>query len=89
MYVYFKIIVINPETNIAEISLHALILHQNHLKIKIKPVPAPNIKIIWNSSSALVNNKANKELKTNRETVESLPTLTNSFSEAFLLICCL
>ena len=40
---------INPETNIAEISLHALILHQNHLKIKIKPVPAPNIRITSNN----------------------------------------
>ena len=35
-----------PEHIIAAISLHALIRHQNHLKIKIEPVPAPNIKII-------------------------------------------
>ena len=40
---------INPETNIAEISLQAFILHQNHLNIKISPVPAPNIKITSNN----------------------------------------
>ena len=33
-----------PETKIAEISLQAFILHQNHLRIKISPVPAPNIR---------------------------------------------
>jgi len=39
---------INPETNIAEISLQAFILHQIHHNIKIRPVPATNTKITSN-----------------------------------------
>ena len=32
---------ITPEETIAAISLQALIRHQNHRKMKIRPVPAP------------------------------------------------
>ena len=54
---------IHPEAIIAVISLHALIRHQNHLKIKINPVPAPNINIKSNICFAFVNNKARNNTK--------------------------
>ena len=69
-----------PEKNIAEISLHALILYQNHLKINIKPVPAPNIKIKLNNCNALVRNNAIIEEKTNKSMVIILADKTNLFS---------
>jgi hypothetical protein len=37
-----------PEANIADISLHELIRHQNHRSIKISPVPAPKVSKISN-----------------------------------------
>src|SRR5690606_17962135 len=78
-----------PETNMAEISLQALIRHQNQRRIKINPVPAPNIKIISNNCNALVSTKASKALQTIKVTVANLPTVTNCLSVAFLLIGCL
>ena len=71
-----------PETKIAEISLQAFILHQNHLRIKISPVPAPNIRIKSNSCNAFVNSKAKAAENKNKITVAKRPTLTNCFSVA-------
>ena len=78
-----------PETKIAEISLQAFILHQNHLRIKIRPVPAPNIKMKSNNCNALVNNKAKAAEAKNKITVDKRPTFTFCFSVAKGLICCL
>ena len=78
-----------PEANIADISLQAFILHQNQRKIKIKPVPAPNIRIISNNCNAFVNTNASKALNSINTTVDILPTFTSFLSEAFLSIFCL
>src|SRR5690606_12623183 len=87
--VKFNKIETTPDTNMADISLQALIRHQNQRRININPVPAPNIKIISNNCNALVSTKANKVLQTIKITVAVLPTATNCFSDASLLICCL
>ena len=77
----FNIIEISPEKNIADISLHAFIRNQNHRKIKIKPVPAPNINIKLNSCNAFVKERAINEDITNKKIVKNLAYLTNFFSE--------
>lgn len=71
-----------PEKNMADISLHALIRHQNQRRIKISPVPAPNIIIISNIWVALVSNKATIAPRSMMIKVVILPTLTSLFSEA-------
>ena len=43
---------ITPEATIAVISLQAFIRHQNHRRIKISPVPAPNTKSKLNNCIA-------------------------------------
>ena len=43
---------IKPDTTMAVISLQALILHQNHRKIKISPVPAPKTRSKLNNCIA-------------------------------------
>ena len=78
-----------PEANIAVISLHALIRHQNQRRIKINPVPAPNTNSTSNNCNAFWSSKANIALKTIKTTVEILPTVTSLFSDAFGFICCL
>ncbi len=73
----------------ADISLHAFILHQNHLKIKINPVPAPKTKSRLNNCIASCINKATIALIIINKTVDNRPTATNFFSDAFGFICCL
>ena len=70
----------------AEISLHALMRHQNHLKIKINPVPAPKVRSMSKICKALCNKRAKAALKIIRPMVHNLPTATNLFSEASGLI---
>ena len=74
-----KVREINPEATIAVISLHAFILHQNHLRIKIRPVPAPNTNKRLNNCIAFCRSKANRVLRTISKTVEILPTATSCF----------
>ena len=78
-----------PEAIIADISVHALIRHQNQRRIKISPVPAPNIKIISKSCKAFVNDKATRELTIIKITVVILPIFTKCFSVASGFTCCL
>ena len=73
----------------AEISLQAFILHQNHLRIKISPVPAPNISIKSKSCRAFVSSNAKLADAKNKKTVAKRPTFTNCFSLAVGFICCL
>ena len=81
-----KNIATTKEIAMAEISVYALILHQNQRRIKIKPVPAPICNRILNASKA--EGKGPKPKKadiTISPTVEILPTATNSLSDAFRL----
>src|SRR5690606_31443485 len=87
--VSFNTMEIIPESNMAVISLQSFILNQNHLKLNMSTVPAPNTKSTSNNCRAFCKSRARPALKTINITVEILPTATNLFSEAFGLICCL
>ena len=75
----FKKPAIMTELIIAIISVVAFILHQNHLKIYIAPVPAPTKRSRLNAWPALCNVSPNPAPIVILITVKTLPAKTNSF----------